>query len=76
MKLPTDGIDAFVTIAKLGNFQRAADKMHITQTALTRRIQKLEEFLGLRLLDERQDRQNLLLSVVSFCRRQNGYYMT
>lgn len=51
MRLPTDGIDAFINIAKLGNFQRAAEKMHITQTALTRRIQKLEEFLGLRLLD-------------------------
>lgn len=62
MKLPTDGIDAFVTIAKLGNFQRAADKMHITQTALTRRIQKLEEFLGLRLLD-RTTRSTKLTSV-------------
>lgn len=51
MKLDIDGIQAFVLIAELGGFQRAADKLLLTQTALTRRIQRLEGYLGLKLLD-------------------------
>ena len=51
MKLPMDGIQAFVEIAELGTFSRAADKLGITQTALTRRIQRLEAFIGVQLLD-------------------------
>lgn len=51
MKLPMDGIQAFVEIAELGNFSRAAEKLGITQTALTRRIQRLEAFVGVQLLD-------------------------
>lgn len=51
MKLPIDGIQAFVLIADLGNFARAADRLFLTQTALTRRIQKLEAFVGVKLLD-------------------------
>ena len=51
MKIDFDGIQAFVVIAELGGFNKAADQLHITQTALTRRVQKLESYLGLRLLD-------------------------
>jgi DNA-binding transcriptional LysR family regulator len=51
MKLPIDGIQAFVRIAELGSFHRAAETLFITQTALTRRIQRLETFVGVRLLD-------------------------
>jgi DNA-binding transcriptional LysR family regulator len=51
MKLPMDGIHAFVEIADLGTFSRAAEKLGITQTALTRRIQRLEAFIGVKLLD-------------------------
>jgi DNA-binding transcriptional LysR family regulator len=51
MKIDFDGIQAFVVIAELGGFNKAADQLHITQTALTRRIQKLESYLGLRLID-------------------------
>jgi DNA-binding transcriptional LysR family regulator len=51
MKLDIDGIQAFVLIAELGGFQRAAERLRLTQTALTRRIQRLEGYLGLRLLD-------------------------
>jgi DNA-binding transcriptional LysR family regulator len=51
MKLPMDSIQAFVEIAEQGNFSRAAEKLGITQTALTRRIQKLETFVGVQLLD-------------------------
>ena len=51
MKIDFDGIQAFVLVAELGGFGRAADRLHLTQTALTRRIQKLEAYLSVRLLD-------------------------
>jgi DNA-binding transcriptional LysR family regulator len=51
MKIDFDGIQAFVRVAELGGFNKAADQLHLTQTALTRRIQKLEAYLGVRLLD-------------------------
>jgi DNA-binding transcriptional LysR family regulator len=51
MKHPIDGLEAFIQIAELGSFNKAAEKLHLTQTALTRRIQRLEAFLGLKLLD-------------------------
>ncbi len=51
MKLDIDGIQAFVLIAELGGFQKAAERLNLTQTALSRRIQRLEEYLGLKLLD-------------------------
>lgn len=51
MKLDIDGVQAFVLVAELGGFHKAAQKLNLSQTALTRRIQKLERFLGLRLLD-------------------------
>ena len=51
MKIDFDGIQAFVVIAELGGFSKAAEHLHLTQTALTRRLQKLESYLGLKLLD-------------------------
>lgn len=51
MKVNFDGIQAFVLVAELSSFKKAADYLHLTQTALTRRIQKLESQLGMRLLE-------------------------
>lgn len=51
MKIDFDGIQAFVAIAELGGFSKAAEQLHVTQTALTRRLQKLEAYLDARLLD-------------------------
>lgn len=51
MKLPVDGIEAFIQVAELASFQKAAERIGLTQTALTRRIQKLEGHVGLRLID-------------------------
>jgi DNA-binding transcriptional LysR family regulator len=51
MKHPIDGLEAFIQIAELGSFNKAAEKLHVTQTGLTRRIQRLESHVGLRLLD-------------------------
>lgn len=59
MKIDFDGVQAFVMIAELGNFSKAAQQLHITQTALTRRIQKLEAYLDLKLLDRTTRRVEL-----------------
>jgi DNA-binding transcriptional LysR family regulator len=59
MKIDFDGVQAFVVIAELGGFSKAARELHITQTALTRRIQKLEAYLGLKLLDRTTRRVEL-----------------
>jgi len=51
MKIDTLGILAFVAVAEHGRFQKAADSLHITQTALTRRLQNLERSLGVTLVE-------------------------
>jgi DNA-binding transcriptional LysR family regulator len=42
---------AFVEVAISGHFGRAAERLHVTQPALTQRIQALEHELGLQLLE-------------------------
>lgn len=51
MKLDVLGLQAFVAVADRGGFGRAAESLHLTQTALTRRVQNLESALGVRLLE-------------------------
>ena len=51
MKIDTLGVQAFIAIADERNFQRAAATLHITQTALTRRLQNIEGYLGVKLIE-------------------------
>jgi DNA-binding transcriptional LysR family regulator len=51
MKIDTLGLQAFVAIAERQSFQKAAGALHITQTALTRRLQNIEGFLGVKLVE-------------------------
>lgn len=51
MKIDVLGVQAFIAIADHGGFQKAADALHITQTALTRRLQNIESFLGVKLVE-------------------------
>ena len=51
MKIDTLGVQAFIAIAEQGAFNRAAASLNITQTALSRRIQNLESYLGVKLVE-------------------------
>ncbi len=53
MRINFDFIDlhTFLAVAELGSFQRAAESLHLSQSAVTRRIQKLEESLGVSLFE-------------------------
>ena len=44
-------IDVFVKIIELGSFKAAAQQLHLTQSAMTQRLKKLEGTLGARLID-------------------------
>ena len=46
---PLNGLRAFEAAARHGSFTRAADELHVTQTAISHQIRKLEEQLGVRL---------------------------
>ena len=46
-----DLVQSFLVVAEQLNFRRSAERMNLDQSALTRRIQKLEHQLGFRLLD-------------------------
>ena len=46
-----ENVHSFVTLAQELSFRRAAERLHLDQSALSRRIQKLEATLGFRLLE-------------------------
>jgi DNA-binding transcriptional LysR family regulator len=51
MKIDILGVQAFVAIADYGGFQKAADALSVTQTAITQRLRNLEDFLGVTLVE-------------------------
>ena len=55
-------LQAFRAVAELNNFRKAAELLHVSQPAFSRRIEKLEEALGVQLL-ERTTRRVILTSV-------------
>ncbi|GIX21451.1 MAG: LysR family transcriptional regulator [Gammaproteobacteria bacterium] len=44
-------LKVFLTVARSGSFSRAAERLHLTQPAVSKRIAALESELGLRLFD-------------------------
>jgi len=54
MPLPSlPGLEAFEAVARLGSFTRAADSLHVTQSAISHRIKALEAQLGCALFVRR-----------------------
>lgn len=51
MRLDTLGLEAFLAIADQGRFHKAARQLHITQTALSRRLANFEDLLGVKLVE-------------------------
>ncbi len=49
--MDTQLLEAFLSVAETGSFSGAADKMHLTQPAISKRIAQLESDLGNRLFD-------------------------
>jgi DNA-binding transcriptional LysR family regulator len=54
-------IEAFVWVARLHSFKAAADKLHMTQAAISSRIAALENQLGMRLFE--RDERNVALTI-------------
>jgi DNA-binding transcriptional LysR family regulator len=52
-------LQAFRAVAELGSFRRAAETVHISQPAFSRRIDKLEQALGVQLLERSTRRVSL-----------------
>lgn len=59
MKVDLDDVAAFVAVANLGSFSAAAEQINLSQPALSRRILKLEETLGVALLERTTRRVDL-----------------
>lgn len=51
MHLDLPGLEAFLAVTDLGSFGRAAQRLGLSQPALTRRVQRLEAIIGAPLLE-------------------------
>jgi DNA-binding transcriptional LysR family regulator len=60
---------AFRAVAELANFRRAAEAVHISQPAFSRRIDKLEQALGVQLLERTTRRVSLTAVGRDFARK-------
>jgi DNA-binding transcriptional LysR family regulator len=45
------GLETFLVVAETGSFSKAANSLHLTQPAITKRIKSLEKILNTRLFD-------------------------
>ena len=59
-------LEAFLALVETGSFQRAAHQLNISQSALTRRIQKLETVLGVMLVERTTRSMKLTLAAKEF----------
>lgn len=69
MNLELSDLRAFVAVAERGNFSAAAEEIHLSQPALSRRIAKLEGVLGVRLLERTTRRVDLTAFGRDFARK-------
>ncbi len=46
-----DNLKAFLAVAETGSFSQAADRMHLTRPAISKRVAQLEQQLGALMFD-------------------------
>lgn len=66
------GIDVFVCVAESGSFTAAAEKMHLTGSAISKSIARLEGRLGTRLFQRTTRRLSLTDAGTTFYRTCTG----
>lgn len=49
--MDTNALHAFIAVANLQSFSQAAEYLHLTQSAVSKRIQQLEQYLNSKLFD-------------------------
>jgi DNA-binding transcriptional LysR family regulator len=69
MNFEISDLRAFVATADLGSFRAAADTLHLSASALSRRIEKLEEALGVRLFERTTRKMDLTVVGRGFLER-------
>ncbi len=60
--MDTANLQAFVAVADCGSFSLAAERLFVTQPAVSKRLRQLEESLGSRLIDRRGRHMHLTQS--------------
>lgn len=68
-KFDLPDLQAFTAVAALGSFRAAAQSLHLSQPALSRRIDKLEAALGVKLLERTTRRVSLSNTGREFARK-------
>lgn len=76
MKLASNHLEAFYSVARCLSFSKGAEAVHVTQSAVSQRISALEEHLGTSLLI--RDRANLKLTpagekLLRYCQYQEQH---
>ncbi|MDF0606591.1 LysR family transcriptional regulator [Neisseriaceae bacterium TC5R-5] len=66
MSVDLNGIAVFVTAAEMGSFTRAAEKLHLTRSAVGKTIARLEERLSVLLFQRTTRKQSLTVEGVMF----------
>lgn len=62
-------LEAFLAVSEQGSFRAAAEQLNVSQSALSRRIQKLEEALGVSLFERTTRNLKLTFAAKSFRER-------
>jgi DNA-binding transcriptional LysR family regulator len=52
LRITLGQLKAFEAVARLGGFSRAAEELHVTQPAISKKIRLLQEEVGLTLLEQ------------------------
>ncbi len=62
MTIDSYGLEAFLAVARYGTLSRAADRLKISQSALSQRIKLIEESLKLTIIDRGRGRSSVSLT--------------